>query len=129
MPMPMLMLPMIEMIATAISSSIRVNPKRCCCSRITTQMTQTSDWVCTFQADSLSYKMIIPNVARKAEFAAAKMGKTTLAQGDHLFAGLNCFEPGQDHAPHVHADQDKFYYVVEGSGEIRVGGQTEMLNS
>lgn len=46
-----------------------------------------------------------------ASFSPQKMGKTTIAQGDFLFAGLNCFEPGQEHAPHAHEGQDKLYVI------------------
>jgi hypothetical protein len=35
------------------------------------------------------------------------MGKTTVAQGEFLCAGLNSFEPGQEHAPHAHEGEDK----------------------
>jgi mannose-6-phosphate isomerase-like protein (cupin superfamily) len=49
------------------------------------------------------------------------MGKVDLARGETLFAGLNCFEPGQQHATHVHAGQDKLYVVLEGEAEIRIG--------
>ena len=35
--------------------------------------------------------------------------------------GLNCLEPGQVQRPHVHDDQDKFYYVVEGEGRFWLG--------
>jgi len=34
---------------------------------------------------------------------------------------LNCLEPGQVQRPHVHDDQEKFYYVVEGEGRFRLG--------
>ena len=30
--------------------------------------------------------------------------------------GLNAFEPGQEHALHGHAGQDKVYVVAEGAG-------------
>jgi len=49
------------------------------------------------------------------------MGKTDLLRGGYVFAGLNCFEPGQEHALHTHAGQDKLYYVVEGQGTVLVG--------
>ena len=52
------------------------------------------------------------------------MGKATLARCRNLYAGLNCLEPGQEHKPHVHADQDKFYYVISGRGEAVVGDET-----
>lgn len=49
------------------------------------------------------------------------MTKIDLCAGAHLFAGLNCFEAFQEHAAHVHAAQDKLYYVLEGAGEAVVG--------
>jgi mannose-6-phosphate isomerase-like protein (cupin superfamily) len=51
-----------------------------------------------------------------AVFDAAKMGKATLFRSDRLMVGLNCFEPGQEHALHAHAGMDKVYHVVSGSG-------------
>lgn len=50
-----------------------------------------------------------------------KFYKTTLFQGDALMIGLNCLEPGQIQAAHEHADQDKFYFVLEGTGLFTVG--------
>jgi quercetin dioxygenase-like cupin family protein len=71
--------------------------------------------------------MFIPNAASTAQFSAAKMGKTTLVKGTQLFAGLNCFEPGQEHALHCHSGQEKLYVVVEGMAVVQVGEQTETL--
>ena len=34
--------------------------------------------------------------------------------------GLNCLEPGQEQTVHDHADQDKFYLVLEGIGVFTV---------
>lgn len=65
--------------------------------------------------------MIVKSVASRAAFFPDKMGKTDLLRGERLFAGLNCFEAGQEHALHTHAGQDKLYYVVEGQGIVRVG--------
>ena len=50
--------------------------------------------------------------------AAEKFYKTTLFRAEALMLGLNCLEPGQVQQPHVHDDQDKFYYVVEGEGRF-----------
>ena len=68
--------------------------------------------------------MVISNAASRAVFRADKMGKADLVSADALFAGLNCFEPGQEHALHTHAGQDKLYYVLEGEGDVTVGGET-----
>ena len=50
-----------------------------------------------------------------------KFYKTTLFRGDCLMLGLNCLEPGQVQPIHDHADQDKFYVVMEGVGSFTVG--------
>ncbi len=55
-----------------------------------------------------------------------KFYKTTLFRSDALMLGLNCLEPGQTQKPHDHADQDKFYYVVEGQGQFRIGDEEKM---
>jgi quercetin dioxygenase-like cupin family protein len=44
------------------------------------------------------------------------MGKSTLFESGSLLVGLNAFEPGQEHALHAHAGQDKVYLVTRGSG-------------
>jgi len=67
--------------------------------------------------------MIIRAAAGQAEFNDARMGKVTLAAGSHLFAGLNCFLPGQEHKAHIHADQDKLYVVLDGTGVATVGDE------
>jgi quercetin dioxygenase-like cupin family protein len=73
--------------------------------------------------------MFLKTLSERAEFRPDKMGKTTLAQGEFLFAGLNCFEPGQEHAAHSHAGQDKLYVVLEGSGAVRIGEETRELSA
>lgn len=63
-------------------------------------------------------------VTRPADHTGArpdKFFKTTLFRGDALLLGLNCLEPGQTQPAHDHADQDKFYYVMEGTGRFQVG--------
>jgi quercetin dioxygenase-like cupin family protein len=73
--------------------------------------------------------MFVKRVSSLAKFAVDKMGKSTVVQGDFLFAGLNSFEPGQEHAPHFHEGQDKLYVVLEGSGMVQIGEQTELLSA
>jgi len=50
-----------------------------------------------------------------------KFFKTTLWQGDHVMAGLNCLEPGQTQNRHAHERADKFYFVLQGRGQFTVG--------
>lgn len=66
--------------------------------------------------------MIVRSIAREAGFSEGKMGKVSLLAGNQLFAGLNCFLPGQVHDLHTHAGQDKLYLVLEGTGHATVGG-------
>jgi quercetin dioxygenase-like cupin family protein len=73
--------------------------------------------------------MVIQNVAGRAQFGQEKMGKVSLAAGEHLYAGMNCFLPGQAHPAHVHADQDKLYYVLAGEGEAQVGEETHAVRA
>ena len=54
---------------------------------------------------------------------ADKFYKATLFRGDALLLGVNCLEPGQAQPAHDHADQDKFYYVIEGTGCFQVGDE------
>jgi quercetin dioxygenase-like cupin family protein len=62
-------------------------------------------------------------VADLVSFQPAKGTKADLFRGDRLFVGINCFEPGQSQAAHVHAGADKFYYVVSGRARFSVGGE------
>ena len=71
--------------------------------------------------------MFLKNVVSLATFSPQKMTKSTLAKGDSLFAGLNSFEAGQEHALHAHAGQDKLYFILEGSGTVQVGEETQLL--
>ena len=73
--------------------------------------------------------MIVKNFAELAIFSQEKMAKIDVARGETLFAGLNCFEPGQQHAAHAHAGQDKLYVVLEGEAEIQVGDETQLVSA
>lgn len=73
--------------------------------------------------------MIWNNAAGLAAFQPDKMGKVTLGAGEHLHAGLNCFLPGQQHHAHTHADQDKLYVVLQGTGEATVGSERKTVTA
>lgn len=53
-----------------------------------------------------------------------KFFKSTLFQSRRMLLGLNCLDPRQTQSVHTHADQDKFYFVVDGEGEFQVGEET-----
>lgn len=61
------------------------------------------------------------SVLSQARFGAEKPGKVDLFRGGRLFAGLNCFEPGQAQPLHTHAGADKFYFLVTGKARMAVG--------
>ena len=73
--------------------------------------------------------MFLRQVSSLAKFTPERMGKGTVVQGEFLFAGLNSFEPGQEHAPHAHEGQDKLYLILEGNGMVQIGDQTERLSA
>ena len=58
-----------------------------------------------------------------AVFKDEKMGKSTLFESERILVGLNCFEPGQEHALHGHAGMDKIYHVLRGAGAFLVEGR------
>jgi quercetin dioxygenase-like cupin family protein len=61
--------------------------------------------------------------ADHASYSPAKMGKSTIFASPRLLVGLNAFEPGQEHALHAHAGQDKVYQVLEGRGLFLLDGR------
>ncbi len=76
--------------------------------------------------------MTHPSVIRPADhavYAADKMGKSTIFESPRLLVGLNAFEPGQQHALHAHAGQDKLYYVLEGEGQFLLDGRELPMRS
>jgi quercetin dioxygenase-like cupin family protein len=60
-----------------------------------------------------------------AVFSSEQATKVDVLRGQHLFVGLNCFEPGQSQKTHVHAGSDKFYVVLSGKARMIVGGETQ----
>jgi quercetin dioxygenase-like cupin family protein len=64
------------------------------------------------------------SIRSAATFSPDKAVKADLFLGRQLFAGLNCFEPGQSQKVHVHAGADKFYLIVSGKARMIVGDET-----
>ena len=58
-----------------------------------------------------------------AVYSPQQMGKSTIFESPRLLVGLNAFEPGQEHALHAHAGQDKVYFVLEGAGLFLLEGR------
>lgn len=60
-------------------------------------------------------------------FSDEKMKKANLFDTERMFADVYCFKPGQAQKPHGHAGSDKVYFVLEGKGTFRVGGEERAL--
>jgi len=60
------------------------------------------------------------HVMERLAFSSDKMRKTNLVDTANLFCDVYGLEPGQSQAGHHHAVGDKLYYVLTGTGRIRV---------
>ncbi|MGH7821598.1 MAG: cupin domain-containing protein [Candidatus Binatia bacterium] len=72
---------------------------------------------------------VFRNVADVLEFSAEKMKKNGLFATERFFCDVYTFEPGQSQSGHRHAGSDKIYYVLEGSGDFRVGDAERRLGA
>ena len=64
-----------------------------------------------------------------AVFSSERAAKVDVFPGQHLFVGLNCFEPGQSQKSHVHSGSDKFYLLVSGKARMFVGDVTREVEA
>jgi len=60
-------------------------------------------------------------------FSQDKLRKNNLVNTERMFCDLYCLEPGQEQRPHLHAESDKIYIVLEGRGTFRVGGEAREI--
>jgi mannose-6-phosphate isomerase-like protein (cupin superfamily) len=63
------------------------------------------------------------NILSQIRFSAEKMQKVNLFETKNFFCDVYCLEPGQEQKPHAHRGADKFYFVLEGAGTIRIGAE------
>jgi len=63
------------------------------------------------------------HVLSRATFSSEKMRKVNLVDTPSLFCDVYGFEPDQEQAGHRHPVGDKLYFVLSGSGRIRVGSE------
>jgi quercetin dioxygenase-like cupin family protein len=63
----------------------------------------------------------------RKRFDPETLVKVALASTPRVQLDLYCVNPGQSQKAHSHADQDKFYLVLDGSGRFTVGGTEERL--
>lgn len=70
-----------------------------------------------------------PDIRDQISFSAEKMRKISLVDSPRGMVDLYCARPGQGQRPHVHAGEDKVYYVVEGHAEFQIGGETRLIGA
>jgi quercetin dioxygenase-like cupin family protein len=58
-----------------------------------------------------------------------KMAKIALATTPRAQLDLYCLAAGQSQKPHVHGEQDKICYVIEGRGRFAVGDAEEIVEA
>jgi quercetin dioxygenase-like cupin family protein len=66
-------------------------------------------------------------VSDHVRLAADRMAKVGLATTSRAQLDLYCVAPGQSQSAHTHTDQDKIYYVLEGSGRFTLGDAEHRL--
>lgn len=71
--------------------------------------------------------MDVHSILEKIAYSQEKMKKVGIFNTPRFFCDLYCFEPGQEQKPHVHNGEDKVYFVLEGEGTFRVGGEIKKL--
>jgi quercetin dioxygenase-like cupin family protein len=71
--------------------------------------------------------MEIKDVLAVAQFSPDKMQKLNLFETRNFFCDVYCLEPGQDQKVHAHKDEDKLYFVLDGSGTFIVDEEAKEL--
>jgi len=67
--------------------------------------------------------MDVKSVMDARKFTAEKLSKVSLFESEKMFCDVYGVSPGQEQKPHTHDGCDKIYYVIEGCGHFRVGGE------
>jgi quercetin dioxygenase-like cupin family protein len=57
------------------------------------------------------------------------MQKVPLFGSEDYFCDIYCLKPGQEQRIHRHAESEKIYYVIEGSGSFHVNGEEGRLDA
>ncbi|HUR39404.1 MAG TPA: cupin domain-containing protein [Planctomycetota bacterium] len=67
--------------------------------------------------------MDVKSVMDARKFSAEKLSKISLFESEKMFCDVYGVSPGQEQKTHTHDGCDKIYYVIEGCGHFRVGGE------
>jgi mannose-6-phosphate isomerase-like protein (cupin superfamily) len=73
--------------------------------------------------------MEIINLSSLARFSDERMQKIALFDSAKYFCDLYCLKPGQDQRIHSHAESDKMYFVLRGTGVFHIGGEERELGA
>jgi quercetin dioxygenase-like cupin family protein len=71
--------------------------------------------------------MEIRNVYDLVQFSDEKMQKVPLFDSARYFCDLYCLRTGQEQRVHSHAESDKIYVVLRGTGTFHIAGETRTL--
>lgn len=63
------------------------------------------------------------------EGVAGKLVKANQFESGRMFVDYYLLAPGDEQKPHTHADNDKLYFVLEGSGRFLVGDREHLLGA
>ena len=66
---------------------------------------------------------VFKNARSAAAFSAEKMKKVNLFDSPRMFCDVYGLEPGQEQTAHAHAGSDKVYFVLDGTGQFRIGDE------
>jgi mannose-6-phosphate isomerase-like protein (cupin superfamily) len=67
--------------------------------------------------------MDVKSVIDTRKFSPEKLTKVALFESEKMFCDVYGVAPGQEQKPHVHDDCDKIYFVIEGCGVFKIGGE------
>jgi mannose-6-phosphate isomerase-like protein (cupin superfamily) len=67
------------------------------------------------------------NIKDLIRFAEEKMQKIPVFESAKYFFDIYCLKPGQDQRVHTHAESEKIYFVLQGTGTFHIGGEERAL--
>lgn len=67
------------------------------------------------------------NILSHVKFSSEKMQKINLFETENFFCDIYCLEPGQEQKLHSHKNEDKIYFVLEGTGTIQIGTEQQVV--
>ena len=67
--------------------------------------------------------MDVKSVMDARKFSPEKLSKISLFESEKMFCDVYAVSAGQEQKPHTHEGCDKIYYVIEGCGLFKIGGE------